>query len=448
MSADSTATPSFGSSGRRGHDASPFYDRFPPGVESDDCVVAAPTVLDRIWVGDARDMDSHGDVADGSVALVVTSPPYYAGKEYENADAAWETPATYGAYLELLRTVFAQCWRKLQPGGRIAVNVANLGRKPYRSLSAEVLGILDGLDGSILRGEVVWRKASATSGSYAWGSYCSPANPTLRDTTERIVVASKGRRGRVPSAAVRRACGAPATSDVSGDEFMEASSDVWHLRPASAQQVGHPAPFPVELPLRLIRQHTFVGELVLDPFMGSGATAAAAVRSGRHYVGFDVSADYVRLAESRLASESLDGGPLSVPRLTVRRAAVAVLRDAGFTRVSHRVNCRGGLVMALEAYDQAGRRWRFDTAGAFSLSGAAGLADAALARQCVGRALEYAHVGGVGLLGVFTPALPAARTRRRGWLDSLTGPDGPFAAIIDLSRTDAAARLGEAAAAV
>lgn len=187
-----TATSRFGVSRRENHDSSEFYERFPkPDVSSDDTVVPAAAV-DEIWVGDARAMDRVADIADGSVALVVTSPPYFAGKEYETAMGEGHVPESYVAYLDMLRDVFAECVRKLEPGGRIAVNVANLGRKPYRSLSADVIDILQRL-GLLLRGEVIWVKGKAAGGSCAWGTFQRPGNPVLRDLTERVVIASKGR---------------------------------------------------------------------------------------------------------------------------------------------------------------------------------------------------------------------------------------------------------------
>ena len=139
-------------------------------------------MLNQILHADARDMSQ---LADNSVALVVTSPPYFVGKEYEMALGEGAVPATYLAYLKLLRDVFAECARVLEPGGRIAVNIANLGRKPYRSLSADVTRILQDELKLLLRGEVLWRKAAGASGSCAWGSFQSAANPVLRDTTER-----------------------------------------------------------------------------------------------------------------------------------------------------------------------------------------------------------------------------------------------------------------------
>ena len=213
------------------------------------------------------------ELDDGSVALVVTSPPYFAGKKYEEELDREGVPSSYLEYLDLLRDVFAECKRKLEPGGRIAVNVANLGRKPYRSLSADVIKILQDDLRLLLRGEVIWQKSEGASGSCAWGSFRSAANPVLRDITERVIVASKGRFDRALSAKERESKGLPFESSLSSDEFMAATLDVWDIPPESAKRVHHPAPFPVELPERLIRLYTYAGDLVVDPFMGSGFDA-------------------------------------------------------------------------------------------------------------------------------------------------------------------------------
>jgi DNA modification methylase len=297
-----TATSRFGVSRRENHDSTEFYQRFPAPDISDDTLVNPPTALDEVWVGDARSMDEFGKVADASVALVVTSPPYYAGKEYEAAVGEGHIPESYIAYVKMLRDVFAECKRKLQPGGRIAVNVANLGRRPYRSLAADVIAVLQDLR-FLIRGEIVWVKGKAAGGSTAWGSFQRPGNPVLRDVTERIVLASNGRFDRAHGARDRAAAGLPSVATISADEFMELTTDVWELAPESATRVGHPAPFPVELPRRLIDLYTYEGDLVLDPFMGSGSTAVAAVRTGRHYVGFDTDPEYVARAVARVQDE-------------------------------------------------------------------------------------------------------------------------------------------------
>ena len=143
-----------------------------------------------------------------------------------------------------------------------------------------------------MRGEIIWNKAASASPSTAWGSWRSPANPTLRDVHEYILIFSKGDFSR-KNPHKRKAT-------ISRDDFLEFTKSVWTFPAVSARSVGHPAPFPVELPRRLIQLYTFEGEVVLDPFMGSGQTAIAALDADRRYVGYEIEADYVRLAEKRI----------------------------------------------------------------------------------------------------------------------------------------------------
>lgn len=295
-----TATSDFGSGRRESHDSTSFYARFTPPVLSGDDTVVQPVVVDRLFCADAREMTEE-QVADRSAALVVTSPPYFTGKEYETDMAAGHVPSSYVEYLEMLRDVLAICLAKLEPGGRMAVNVANLGRKPYRSLSADVISIIQDDLGMLLRGEIIWQKAKAASGSCAWGSYRSPQNPVLRDVTERVIVASKGRFDRALRRPAREQMGLPHLATIETEEFLEATIDVWEMPAASATRVGHPAPFPLDLPRRLIELYTYQGDLVLDPFIGSGTTAVAAKGAGRHYIGFDTEQAYLNIAEARIA---------------------------------------------------------------------------------------------------------------------------------------------------
>jgi len=297
----STKTSTFGVSKREGHDASDFYGRFAPLHQDASGRPAAPETVDKLITGDSRHMKV---VNDDSVVLVVTSPPYYAGKEYETELGKGGVPSSYIDYLIMLRDVFAECWRVLEPGGRIAVNVANLGRKPYRSLSADVTRILQDDLGFLMRGEILWVKAEGASGSCAWGSYMSAANPVLRDVSERVVVGSKLRLDRAVDRKNRAKLGMPHENTISKDEFLESTLDTWRIRPESARRVGHPAPFPVDLPRRLIELYTYKGDLVLDPFVGAGTTAVAAVHTGRHYVGYDTDKQYIALARSRIKSEA------------------------------------------------------------------------------------------------------------------------------------------------
>ncbi len=156
----------------------------------------------------------------------------------------------------------------------------------------------------LLRGEIIWQKARGAGGSCAWGSFRSPQNPVLRDVTERVIIASKGRFDRAVKRSEREAAGLPSEATIETDEFLEATLDVWEIRSERAKSVGHPAPFPLELPLRLIELYTYRSDLVLDPFIGSGTTALAAQRAGRHYVGFDTDPKYIALANNRLAEET------------------------------------------------------------------------------------------------------------------------------------------------
>jgi site-specific DNA-methyltransferase (adenine-specific) len=386
-----TSTSDFGVSRRESHDASGFYSRFTPPKFTDREDVSPRKVINEIFHHDASSMP---EIDDDSVALVVTSPPYFAGKAYEAALGEGHVPGDYLEYLDMLRRVFAECERKLEPGGRIAVNVANLGRKPYRSLSADVIGILEDL-GFLLRGEVIWIKARGAGGSCAWGSFQRPGNPVLRDLTERIIIASKERFDRAISPR-RRAPDLPHQWSLSKDEFMEATTDLWEMAPESATRVGHPAPFPVELPERLIHLHTYVGDLVLDPFMGSGTSAVAAVRLDRHYAGYDTDEGFVAAARQRVASEldelaakaaanrrppvvrlgPVPGAPEGedFQARAVREGAAArdfaleALQQCGFQAIEKNVKLDGGIEVNFRARDAGGTVWHFDVSGGFTSS--------------------------------------------------------------------------------
>jgi site-specific DNA-methyltransferase (adenine-specific) len=266
-------------------------------VTDDEQINACP-VPDSVHRRDSRDLSF---LPDKCVALVVTSPPYFVGKEYEKVLGEGHVPASYVEYLGMLRDVFAECERVLEPGGRIAVNVANLGRKPYRSLSADVIAILQDELGFLLRGEILWVKGKGANGSCAWGSYSSAANPVLRDVSERIVVASKGRFDRAVSRKSRAAAGLPHEDTIAPEDFRAWTLDTWYFPPESAKRVGHPAPFPIELPRRLIELNTFRGDVVLDPFAGGAQVALGCLLTDRRYVCVDIDMEYVKLGNRRIA---------------------------------------------------------------------------------------------------------------------------------------------------
>ncbi|HLO29480.1 MAG TPA: site-specific DNA-methyltransferase [Anaerolineales bacterium] len=280
-----TVTSSFGSPGREGHDSSAFYktrlyaDRVQ--LEPEAYVENSMSGMDVIFNKSSEEMQ---ELPDNSVHLMVTSPPYNVGKDYDN-------DLTLEEYLSFLMRVWKETYRVLVPGGRACINVANVGRKPYIPLHASIMQDMIDL-GFLMRGEIIWDKAASASTSTAWGSWQSATNPTLRDTHEYILVFSKGsfRRDKMDGR----------VSTISKDEFLEFTKSVWGFPSESARKVGHPAPFPIELPYRLIQLYTFSNEIVLDPFIGSGQTALAALKAGRHFVGYELSDEYCQLANSRI----------------------------------------------------------------------------------------------------------------------------------------------------
>ncbi len=287
-----TATSRFGSPGRVNHNSDPFYagrlyqGRRPKHVEHREVLIPEEK-LDRIYHKSSEQMV---ELPDDSVHLMVTSPPYNVQKEYDQ-DLSLEE------HRQLLRRVFAETYRVLTTGGRACINIANLGRKPY--LPMHVFLIQDLLElGFLMRGEIIWNKAGSASPSTAWGSWLSASNPVLRDVHEYIMVFSKDSFSRPAQGR---------QSTIERDDFLEWTKSIWTFSPASARQVGHPAPFPEELPLRLIELYTFAGDVVLDPFCGSGTTCLAAARAGRRYMGYDIEEAYVKLAEERLSEALAEG---------------------------------------------------------------------------------------------------------------------------------------------
>lgn len=456
-----TSTSDFGVGHRENHDASAFYARFVAPELSSETAITPPLTVDEILVGDARKMN---EVADSSVALVVTSPPYFAGKEYEAILGEGDVPATYLEYLKMLEKVFAECVNKLEPGGRIAVNVANLGRKPYRSLSSDVIGILQDRLRLLLRGEVIWQKARGSSGSCAWGSFQRPANPVLRDLSERVIIASKGRFDRALNAKERLRVGLPSTASLWSDEYMEATTDVWEIPPESATRVGHPAPFPVDLPQRLIHLYTYRDDLVLDPFMGSGTTAVAALRSRRHFFGYDSEEAYVVRARERIAQEQAllaerDEDPeqfqLELPAMpapadpsmdfqsravaegrAAKQVADAILKDCGFESIQANVRMSSGVEVNFRARDHTGGTWLFDVSGGFT-SNRPGLRRTDTLWKALGKAAVLHQTLPDTLLILLTTDAPPKGSAGDSALQVVMGEGRPIADVIQMrSRPD------------
>jgi site-specific DNA-methyltransferase (adenine-specific) len=286
-----TKTSEFGVSKRESHDSSDFYSRSmynnlftTPATEQEVKKIEVPKVgswADRVYLQSSTNMT---DIPDNSVALAFTSPPYNVGKAYDDNLSLQE-------YLDLIKSVGKEVYRVLRPGGRYVINIANLGRKPYIPLHALFYQIHWDID-FLSMGEIIWRKAKGASGSCAWGSWMSPKSPRLRDLHEYLLVFAKQSFSRPDKG----------QADITKDEFMASTLSIWEVPAESAKRVGHPAPFPVELAARVIRLYSFVDDIILDPFNGSGTTCVAAVENHRHYIGFDISEKYVQLAETRITA--------------------------------------------------------------------------------------------------------------------------------------------------
>ncbi|MDR1956784.1 MAG: site-specific DNA-methyltransferase [Treponema sp.] len=291
---EGTKTSSFGTNGRINHDSSKFYDSklykelLNPIEVSDEVNPFPKGYLNNIILGSCENMK---EIPNNSLHLMITSPPYNVSKEYDDDLSLKE-------YLNLLKSVFSETFRVLINGGRACINVANLGRKPYIPLSDYISQMMIEI-GYNMRGEIIWNKAASASPSTAWGSWQSAVNPILRDIHEYILIFSKGTYKREK------------TNDEFGEkentiikeEFMEWTKSIWTMKAESARKIGHPAPFPEELPRRLIKLYSFTNDIILDPFMGSGTTAVVAIKEKRNFVGYEIDKNYIELANRRIGIE-------------------------------------------------------------------------------------------------------------------------------------------------
>lgn len=282
-----TRTKAFGTTKREGHDSSAFYARalFSEQKTPLSSVGVCPVGdwADKIYCQSAENIPC----PDNSVALSFTSPPYNVGKDYDD-------DLSLDDYLGLVQRVAGEVYRVLIPGGRYVINIANIGRKPYIPLTRYFYEIHESV-GFLPMGEIIWQKAEGASGNCAWGSWRSAKAPRLRDVHEYILVFSKDRYDRFDRG----------VTDIEPDEFMSATLSIWRIQPESAKRIGHPAPFPLALAKRVIRLFSYVGDVILDPFCGSGTTCVAAKLLNRHYVGIEIKPEYCDLAEKRLSEVKL-----------------------------------------------------------------------------------------------------------------------------------------------
>ncbi len=280
-----TATSSFGTPGRIGHDSSIFYkSRLYEGINKGNTVKFTENSIPENFRNQifCKSSEQMSELPDNSIHLMITSPPYNASKDYDDNLSLDE-------YLGLLKRVWQETYRVMVTGGRVCINIANLGRKPYIPLHSYIIEDMQDI-GFLMRGEIIWNKASSASSSTAWGSWMSAANPVLRDIHEYILVFSKDSFSRKREERKNTIC---------KEDFLEWTKSVWTFPAVSAKKIGHPAPFPEELPYRLIHLYSFKGDVILDPFAGSGTTCLSALKSERDYIGYDINQEYIELANRR-----------------------------------------------------------------------------------------------------------------------------------------------------
>lgn len=282
-----TKTSSFGSSARINHDSSKFYNsKLYKGFNSRKDIdyienPIHPETINNIFCKSSEIMS---ELPNNSIHLMVTSPPYNVGKEYDEDLSLTE-------YKALLKRVFKETYRVLVPGGRACINIANLGRKPYIPIHSYIIEDMHDI-GFLMRGEILWDKGSSSSTSTAWGTYLKASNPVLRDIHEYILVFCKDTFTRLNPSKRK--------STILKEEFLEFTKSIWRFSAERASKIGHPAPFPIELPYRLIQLYTFEGEVILDPFLGAGTTCIAALKTNRKYIGYDIDRKYCELAKQRI----------------------------------------------------------------------------------------------------------------------------------------------------
>ena len=240
-------------------------------------------IIDEIFHKSSENME---ELENNSVSLTVTSPPYNIGKDSDS-------DLTDDKYWSMMENIFKETYRVTQSGGRLVVNVANLGRKPYIPFSKYFTELLIET-GFIMRGEIIWQKSKGANANFAWGSWLSASNPVIRDIHEYCLVFSKDSLKKSTQG----------ESSLEKEEFMESTLSIWNINPEKAKKIGHPAPFPVELPKRFINLYSFKEDLVLDPFIGSGTTAVASKLMQRNYVGYEINKDYIEIANKRLRAET------------------------------------------------------------------------------------------------------------------------------------------------
>lgn len=250
----------------------------------------------------------------GSVQLIVTSPPYNLGKDYGTA----RDDATYDQYLDWVVSWSQQLWRVLEPGGRLCLNIPldiNLSfdtegkrRTHKRPVLADVTHRLVNGENWVYNTTILWLEGNISRRT-AWGSWLKASDPWVNTAAEAVLVLSKERRKRD---------GRGKQTEISREEFMDWTLGLWQFRGENSKRWGHPAPFPEELPRRLIRMFSFTDDVILDPFLGSGTTCRAAKDLGRKSIGIEIDPRYCQVSADRCRAGVVQ--PDAPPIVALKRA--------------------------------------------------------------------------------------------------------------------------------
>jgi len=253
----------------------------------------------KIYIGDSRNMR---EVPDNSVQLIITSPPYGALKDYDNAGQIG-LDQSYSDYINNLNEVWKECIRVLSPDGKLCINIMPLfesgnatpfKRRVTHTVISDIEKFMDSTGEMFTFALYIWDKRKIVRFS-SFGSYPYPTNIFSTFPYEWIIVfCKKGKRVKVSDEIKEK-------SKLTQKEWADwAVNSFWEMQPAKAKSEGHPAPFPKELPYRLIKLYSFYGDTVLDPFMGTGTTAEAAIELGRNAIGYEINSEYKELIDKKV----------------------------------------------------------------------------------------------------------------------------------------------------
>lgn len=236
-----------------------------------------------------NDMLRIKSIENNSIDLIVTSPPYNLDIQY----ASYNDALSYKDYLKLCKKWFLKLYELAKDDGRFCLNIPlDKSKGGYQSVGAD-LTVLAKSVGWKYKTTIVWNEGNISKGS-AWGSWLSASAPHIIAPVELIVILYKNQWKKQSGSKI---------TNIDREDFKQWTTGIWTFKGESRRKIGHPAPFPVELPYRCIELLSYEQDTILDPFMGSGSTLIAALRANRKGIGIDIEKKYCEIAKNRLLDE-------------------------------------------------------------------------------------------------------------------------------------------------